>query len=114
MKRLVGAARGQRRSINLDASAGVYESGEYFFRLARQGALHAALHVSTRVAASNPVMWRDIFLNNRDAVLEMMGRLYEDIALLQKAIRNGDGAMLHRVFTRSRRIRRSIVQAKQD
>ncbi len=68
----------------------------------------------TRVAASNPVMWRDIFLNNRDAVLEMMGRLYEDIALLQKAIRNGDGAMLHRVFTRSRRIRRSIVQAKQD
>ncbi|MBM3536504.1 MAG: prephenate/arogenate dehydrogenase family protein [Alphaproteobacteria bacterium] len=68
----------------------------------------------TRVAASNPVMWRDIFLNNRDAVLEMMGRLYEDIALLQKAIRNGDGATLHRVFTRSRRIRRSIVQAKQD
>jgi cyclohexadieny/prephenate dehydrogenase len=68
----------------------------------------------TRVAASNPVMWRDIFLGNRDAVLEMMGRLYEDIALLQKAIRNGDGATLHRVFTRSRRIRRSIVQAKQD
>jgi cyclohexadieny/prephenate dehydrogenase len=68
----------------------------------------------TRVAASNPVMWRDIFLNNRDAVLEMMGRLYEDIALLQKAIRNGDGATLHRVFSRSRRIRRSIVQAKQD
>jgi len=68
----------------------------------------------TRVAASDPVMWRDIFLNNRDAVLEMMGRLYEDIALLQKAIRNDDGQTLHRVFTRSRRIRRSIVQAKQD
>ncbi len=68
----------------------------------------------TRVAASDPVMWRDIFLNNKDAVLEMMGRLYEDIALLQKAIRNGDGELLHRVFTRSRRIRRSIVQAKQD
>jgi len=67
----------------------------------------------TRVAASDPVMWRDIFLNNKDAVLEMMGRLYEDIALLQKAIRNGDGELLHRVFTRSRRIRRSIVQAKQ-
>ena len=68
----------------------------------------------TRVAASDPVMWRDIFLNNRDAVLEMMGRLYEDIALLQKAIRNDDGKTLHKVFTRSRRIRRSIVQAKQD
>ncbi len=68
----------------------------------------------TRVAASDPVMWRDIFLANKEAVLEMMGRLYEDIALLQKAIRNGDGKMLHRVFTRSRRIRRSIVQAKQD
>ena len=67
----------------------------------------------TRVAASDPVMWRDVFLANKDAVLEMMGRLYEDIALLQKAIRNGDGDMLYRVFTRSRRIRRSIVQAKQ-
>ncbi len=67
----------------------------------------------TRVAASDPVMWRDIFLANKDAVLEMMGRLYEDIALLQKAIRNDDGKLLHRVFTRSRRIRRSIVQAKQ-
>ncbi|HEX9462887.1 MAG TPA: prephenate/arogenate dehydrogenase family protein [Alphaproteobacteria bacterium] len=68
----------------------------------------------TRVAASDPVMWRDIFLANKEAVLEMMGRLYEDIALLQKAIRNDDGKLLHRVFTRSRRIRRSIVQAKQD
>lgn len=68
----------------------------------------------TRVAASDPVMWRDIFLANKEAVLEMMGRLYEDIALLQKAIRNDDGQTLHRVFTRSRRIRRSIVQAKQD
>jgi cyclohexadieny/prephenate dehydrogenase len=68
----------------------------------------------TRVAASDPVMWRDIFLNNRDAVLEMMGRLYEDIALLQKAIRNGDGETLQRVFARSRQIRRALVQAKQD
>ncbi len=67
----------------------------------------------TRVAASDPVMWRDVFLENKDAVLEMMGRLYEDIALLQKAIRNDDGAALQRVFERSRRIRRSIVQAKQ-
>jgi cyclohexadieny/prephenate dehydrogenase len=68
----------------------------------------------TRVAASDPVMWRDVFLNNRDAVLEMMGRLYEDLGQLQKAIRNGNGKLLHKVFTRSRRIRRSIVQAKQD
>jgi cyclohexadieny/prephenate dehydrogenase len=68
----------------------------------------------TRVAASDPVMWRDVFLNNREAVLEMMGRLYEDLGLLQKAIRNGNGKLLHQVFTRSRRIRRSIVQAKQD
>ncbi len=68
----------------------------------------------TRVAASDPVMWRDIFLANKEAVLEMMGRLYEDIALLQKAIRNDDGKLLFQVFSRSRRIRRSIVQAKQD
>jgi cyclohexadieny/prephenate dehydrogenase len=68
----------------------------------------------TRVAASDPVMWRDVFLNNREAVLEMLGRLYEDIALMQKAIRNGDGKLLQRVFVRSRRVRRSIVQAKQD
>ncbi len=68
----------------------------------------------TRVAGSDPTMWRDVFLNNKDAVLEMTGRLYEDIALLQKAIRNGDGDTLHRVFARARRIRRGIVQAKQD
>ena len=67
----------------------------------------------TRVAASDPVMWRDVFLNNREPVLEMLGRLYEDIALMQKAIRNGDGKLLESVFVRSRRIRRSIVQAKQ-
>ncbi|MFM8991804.1 MAG: prephenate/arogenate dehydrogenase family protein [Alphaproteobacteria bacterium] len=67
----------------------------------------------TRVAGSDPTMWRDIFLSNRDAVLEMTGRLYEDIALLQKAIRHGDGDTLHRVFSRSRRVRRGIVQAKQ-
>ncbi|MGQ0662208.1 MAG: prephenate/arogenate dehydrogenase family protein [Pseudomonadota bacterium] len=68
----------------------------------------------TRVAASDPVMWRDIFLYNREAVIDMMGRLYEDIALLQKAIRSGDGKRLKAVFARARRIRRSIVQAKQD
>ncbi|MFZ9632422.1 MAG: prephenate/arogenate dehydrogenase family protein [Alphaproteobacteria bacterium] len=66
----------------------------------------------TRVAGSDPTMWRDIFLSNREAVLEMTGRLYEDIALLQKAIRHGDGDTLHRVFSRSRRVRGGIVQAK--
>ena len=68
----------------------------------------------TRVAGSDPTMWRDVFLANKDAVLEMMGRLYEDIALLQKAIRHDDGDTLHKVFARSRHIRRGIVQAKQD
>jgi len=68
----------------------------------------------TRVAASDPVMWRDIFLANKDAVLEMLGRLYEDIALLQKAIRHDEGETLERLFTKARRIRRGVVAAKQD
>jgi len=68
----------------------------------------------TRVAGSDPTMWRDVFLSNKDAVLEMTGRLYEDIALLQKAIRHDDGETLHKVFARSRQIRRGIVQARQD
>ncbi|MBI3517724.1 MAG: prephenate dehydrogenase/arogenate dehydrogenase family protein, partial [Proteobacteria bacterium] len=63
--------------------------------------------------ASDPVMWRDVFLNNRDAVLEMLGRLYEDIAILQRAIRVGDGATLEAHFTRTRAIRRGIIAAKQ-
>jgi cyclohexadieny/prephenate dehydrogenase len=67
----------------------------------------------TRVAASHPVMWRDVFLANKDAVLEMMGRLYEDIALMQKAIRHDEGETLERLFAKARAIRRSIVQAKQ-
>ena len=67
----------------------------------------------TRIAASDPVMWRDIFLNNRDAVLEMLGRLYEDLAILQRAIRVGDGATLEAHFARTRAIRRGIVEAKQ-
>lgn len=68
----------------------------------------------TRIAASNPIMWRDIFLNNRDAVLEILGRFSEDLAMLQRAIRWGDGETLEAVFTRSREIRRSIVSAGQD
>ncbi|MEX1251763.1 MAG: prephenate/arogenate dehydrogenase family protein [Hyphomonas sp.] len=68
----------------------------------------------TRIAASDPVMWRDVFLNNRDAVLECLGRFSEDLAALQRAIRWGDGDMLIREFTRARTIRKAIVDAGQD
>ncbi|MGN3974890.1 prephenate/arogenate dehydrogenase family protein [Tsuneonella sp. SYSU-LHT278] len=68
----------------------------------------------TRIAASDPVMWRDVFLSNRDAVLEMLGRFTEDLTALQRAIRRGDGAALHDLFTRTRDIRRSIVEQGQD
>ena len=67
----------------------------------------------TRIAASDPVMWRDIFLNNREAVLEMVGRLTEDLAVLQRAIRWGEGEKLEEIFTRTREIRRSIIDAGQ-
>jgi cyclohexadieny/prephenate dehydrogenase len=67
----------------------------------------------TRIAASDPVMWRDIFLNNRDAVLEILGRFTEDLTAMQRAIRKGDGDALEEVFTRTRAIRRSIIDAKQ-
>ncbi|MBF0251558.1 MAG: prephenate dehydrogenase/arogenate dehydrogenase family protein, partial [Alphaproteobacteria bacterium] len=67
----------------------------------------------TRIAASDPVMWRDIFLNNRDAVLEILGRFTEDLTAMQRAIRKGDGDRLLDVFTRTRAIRRSIVDARQ-
>ncbi|HEV2561487.1 MAG TPA: prephenate/arogenate dehydrogenase family protein [Rhizomicrobium sp.] len=68
----------------------------------------------TRIAASDPTMWRDIFLNNREAVLEMLGRFTEDLNMLQRAIRWGDGDTLFNHFTRTRAIRRSIVSAGQD
>jgi cyclohexadieny/prephenate dehydrogenase len=68
----------------------------------------------TRIAASDPTMWRDVFLNNKDAVLEMLGRFTEDLTELQRAIRFGDGETLHRLFTQSRAIRRNIIQAGQD
>lgn len=68
----------------------------------------------TRIAASDPVMWRDVFLNNKDAVLEMLGRFSEDLITLQRAIRFGDGATLERLFTEARAIRRGIIQAGQD
>ncbi len=68
----------------------------------------------TRIAASDPTMWRDVFLNNKDAVLEMLGRFSEDLSALQRALRWGDGEMLFNLFTRSRQIRRSIIAAGQD
>ncbi len=68
----------------------------------------------TRIAASDPTMWRDVFLNNREAVLEMLGRFNEDLTALQRAIRWGDGEALFNLFTRTRAIRRSIVEAGQD
>ena len=67
----------------------------------------------TRIAASNPVMWRDVFLNNREAVLEMLGRFNEDLTALQRAIRWGEADKLEDWFTRTRAIRRSIIDAKQ-
>jgi len=68
----------------------------------------------TRIAASDPVMWRDVFLNNKEAVLECLGRFSEDLAALQRAIRWGDGDMLMREFTRARTIRKAIIDAGQD
>jgi len=68
----------------------------------------------TRIAASDPTMWRDVFLANKDAVLEMLGRFNEDISLLTKAIRIGDGAALFKHFTRTRAIRKGIVDIGQD
>ena len=68
----------------------------------------------TRIAASDPTMWRDVFLNNREAVLEMLGRFSEELAALQRAIRWGDGETLFNLFSRARDVRRGIVQAGQD
>ena len=68
----------------------------------------------TRIAASDPTMWRDVFLSNKDAVLEMLQRFTEDLTGLQKAIRVGDGEALFRHFTHTRAIRRSIIEQGQD
>ncbi len=68
----------------------------------------------TRIAASDPTMWRDVFLNNREAVLEMLGRFTEDLSALQRAIRWGDGDALYELFSRTRAIRRNIIDAGQD
>ena len=68
----------------------------------------------TRLAASDPIMWRDIFLNNKDAALEILGRFTEELFTLQKAIRKKDGEYLLKYFERTRKIRRSIISAGQD
>ena len=68
----------------------------------------------TRIAASDPTMWRDVFLNNKDAILEMLGRFSEDLTALQRLIRYGDGDKLFELFTRTREIRRGIIAAGQE
>ena len=68
----------------------------------------------TRIAASDPTMWRDVFLNNKEAVLEILQRLTEDVTALQRAIRWGDGDTLFNLFTKTRAIRRSIIEQGQD
>ena len=68
----------------------------------------------TRIAASDPVMWRDVFLTNKEATLDILGRFTEELFMLQRAIRMGDGDMLHDYFTRTRAIRRGIIEAGQD
>ncbi len=68
----------------------------------------------TRIAASDPTMWRDVFLTNKEATLEILGRFTEELFALQRAIRMGDGDHLHDYFTRTRSIRRGIIDAGQD
>lgn len=68
----------------------------------------------TRIAASDPTMWRDVFLHNRGAVLEMLGRFTEDLTAMQRAIRSGDGDALFDLFSRTRDIRNSIIEMGQD
>ena len=68
----------------------------------------------TRIAASDPTMWRDVFLNNKDATLEILGRFTEELFALQRAIRQGDGDHLFDYFTRTRAVRRGIIEAGQD
>jgi cyclohexadieny/prephenate dehydrogenase len=68
----------------------------------------------TRIAGSDPTMWRDVFLNNKEAVLEMLGRFTEDLIHVQRAIRFGDGETLFKLFSDAREIRRGVVKAGQD
>ena len=68
----------------------------------------------TRIAASDPIMWRDVFLANKDAVLEILGRFTEDLQALSRAIRWGEGDKLQDLFTRTRDIRRGVIDAGQE
>ena len=68
----------------------------------------------TRIAASDPTMWRDVFLHNKEATLDILGRFTEELFVLQRAIRMGDGEQLFEYFTRTRAIRRGIIEAGQD
>ena len=68
----------------------------------------------TRIAASDPTMWRDVFLNNKEASLEILGRFTEELSALQRAVRRGDGDLLFDYFTRTREVRRKILEAGQD
>ena len=68
----------------------------------------------TRIAASDPVMWRDIFLANRDAVLAILKRFNDDLAHLEQAIRSGDGKALEETFRAAREIRRGVIEVRQD
>ncbi len=68
----------------------------------------------TRIAASDPTMWRDVFLNNREAVLEVLGRFNEDLNRLQQAVRDGDGDVLFETFSRTRAIRKAIIEIGQE
>ena len=68
----------------------------------------------TRIAASDPTMWRDVFLQNRDAVLDLLGRFSEDLTALRRAIRWGDGDTLFATFERARRMRKGVIEAGQD
>ena len=68
----------------------------------------------TRLAASDPTMWRDVYLHNKDAVLETLGRFSEDLTAMQRAIRWGDGDALFKIFDRTRQIRRDIIDSGQE
>ena len=94
---MVGWADGMRRVTD---SEGIKYSAAWFRDV-------------TRIAASDPTMWRDVFLTNKDATLEILGRFTEELFALQRAIRTGDGAHLHAYFTRTRAIRRGIIEAGQ-
>jgi cyclohexadieny/prephenate dehydrogenase len=67
----------------------------------------------TRIAASDPIMWRDIFLSNKEATLDMLQRFSEDLTAMQRAIRHGESEKLEKLFSRTRKIRRGIIDAKQ-